>query len=209
MGTVLVPFGGAMPQRSRFGVRIRKVYGADPRYREHRANMFRTGVLPHKEASSRTVAKAVVVVAGFVCLIGLIGTSAGSGAGPVWLGIGLAALGWAVWYLLNKKDVVLPAVNPFEHDKMVLHFMQRSEPTALQRLRWELDEDVRVKADFDSLVIKLIPEAVVTRDGSFGLDPFEWSWTIHFGQTAEGAPQIRYGIYRRHHIFANKMASRT
>ena len=203
IGNVPVPFGGTAPLRSRFGISIHKVYGADARLREHRANMFRSGVLPVKEPSSRVFAKIASAISGFFLLFALPGMASGNSDATGWALILGAVITCACWLLLRKQKVVLPAVNPFDHDLMLRHFEHQSEPMALYRLSYDLNEDVYVRAMFQSVDFDLIPEVLTTPNG-FGLDPFESVLTVHFGQSKDGHSQIRFGIYRMHHIFANK-----
>lgn len=203
MGTAIVPFGSTAPLRSRFGVRIRKVYGADPRVREHRANMFRSGVLPVKEPGARVAAKWGLGVCGVLLLFSLPAASSGGGGAAGWVVILLAGIGAATAVLLRKSDVQLPAANPYDFDQMLAHFTAASEPEALKRLSYDLGEDVYVKEEFGSSDFGTIPEAVSMPHG-LALDPFERAYTVLAGQTPEGHLCYRWGFNYRHHVFANR-----
>jgi hypothetical protein len=199
MSTSLVIHNGAAPP-SRFGIRIRKVYGADPRIREHRANMFRIGIPPLNEPGVRGLAKWTLGISLVLMLFALGAASGEDGDGAVlWILLLGAAIAWALYVLMHQSDVDLPAVSLSEFDKMFDHFAKNSEGEALRRLSYDLGEDVFVRQSFGTFDFDTIPEAVSMPHG-MALYPHTRAFTVLLANDGF----FRFNLNFRHHVFANQ-----
>jgi hypothetical protein len=192
---------GEISPRTRFGVSIRKVFGADPRVRDHRANMFRSGVAPFQEPTIRVAARWVLGICGVLMLFSLpAASSSDDGGGVVWILLLAGGIAWAVHILMRKSEVILPAVSPHRFDGLLHVFRERSRDIALDGLSYDLDEDVYVKQHFDTFDVREIDE-VISMSHGLALYPPTQAPTLLL-LASDG--RFRFSANFRHHLFANQ-----
>lgn len=203
--TAIMPLNAAGPARTRFGITLQKVYEGNVDDREHRANMFRSGTLPQFDAPVRMAAKWILAGSAFFLFVTLLSASAGASPGAVLFAmvVLVGAGAWAAWVLSAKKRLTLLAVNPYLFDRVLDHALDRSEPLAMDHLRFNLDEDVHAKVQFVVAHPYLVPEVRATHDGLVP-DPQHRARTIHQGSKEDGRPATRFSLYNVHHIYANE-----
>jgi hypothetical protein len=192
----------ATTPRTRGGMTVTKVYDGDPSQFEHRANMFRKGLLPDVEPSRRAFAKQAGLLAGCVAVLGLVLAGDVASAGLL-IPLGLAGVGWAAWELTRRTELTLSAVNPYAHDRLLENAGKRASQLAMERLGFVEEEDVRVRTAFLGAGFYTIKEVVATPSG-FEPHPSERVFTLHFGLSEERARSVRFGYYEMHHIYANE-----
>jgi hypothetical protein len=210
MGTELVIHTGAPQPPARFGTRVRKVYGADARIQEHRANMFRVGIPPLTEPTSRRLAKWALGIGGVLLLFALMAASGEDSASTTAGGTDgsdetaavvllVLVVGVALAVLVRRKTVDLPAADPWHFDDTLGRFRERSGGEALRRLSYDLAEDVFVSHTFGTVDFGTIPEAVSMPHG-MALYPYTRAFTV----LLRAGAHPRYRTNYRHHVYATK-----